>query len=77
MLYAILIYLTIGTGIVAYLWYEDDFLMRGALLRIGILLALLYPLWFLWMLVDRLQRRRRKPRTGKRSRQRTRRRTLW
>lgn len=77
MLYAILIYLAIGTGIVAYLWYRDDFLMRGALLRVGVLLALFYPLWFLWMLVDRLQRRRRKPRIGKRSRQRIRRRTLW
>lgn len=76
MLYALLVYLAIGAGIVSYLWYREDFLMRGALLRVGVLLALFYPLWFLWMLVDRLQRRRRKPRIGQRSRQRTRKRTL-
>lgn len=59
MIYAILLYIAVGAGIVAYQWYRDDFLMRWALLRIGILLALLYPLWFAWMLVDRLQRPRR------------------
>lgn len=60
MLYAILLYLVVGISIVAYLWYRDDYMLRGALLRVGTLLALFYPLWFVGMLVDRFQRRRRK-----------------